>query len=210
VSIRRTLELDQPPAKILAALATTGENLEYTVRRADPSLGVIVMTSPVTREALSAGYIATGRVQRGSRKTVVEVDVTPRVGFWALQGSAEQAEELVDELRAVLKAPKARIRRPEQAGRPNRPFGYRPEVAAGLWATSSLLVFGLLAGGRWWIAALAGLLGSLLLLRPYRHRIWTIAVALAALLSFPLGLLGLAVRREALAQAYWQAAKQEH
>lgn len=209
MSIRRTLSIDQPPAKVLAALATAGENLEYTVRRADPSLGVVVMTSPWTREAVSFGYIATGRVERGSPKTRVEIDVTPRVGFWALRGSASQADALLEELRSVLKAPKARIRRPSQAGRPGRPFGYRPEIAGAIWALASLLVFGLLVGGGWWLAAGAGIVGGLLLAFPRGGRAWSVPVTIAGVLSIPFGILGLALRREALAQAYWQQAKVE-
>lgn len=208
MSIRRTLEVDSSPAKVLAALATAGENLDYTVRRADPSLGVVVMTSPWTREAISFGYIATGRVAPGGDNVEVEIDVTPRVGFWALKGSAQQADQLLEELRHVLKAPKARIRRPAQSGRPDRPFGYRPEIAAAAWGSTSLLVFGLLVGGRWWIAALAGVLGSILLFRPTEGKRWTFPVAIAAILSLPFGLLGLGLRREALAQAYWKEAKQ--
>lgn len=207
MSIRRTFAIDQPPAKVLAALATAGENLEYTVRRADPSLGVAVMTSPWTREAFSFGYIATGRVERGPGKTHVEIDVTPRVGFWALRGSASQADQLVEELRHVLKAPKARIRRPSQAGRPERPFGYRPEVGGASWALGSLLVFGLLAGGAWWIAAWAGIVGGALLAFPHSGRVWSLPVTVAGLLSLPFGLIGLGLRREARAQAYWRAAK---
>lgn len=207
MSIRRRLELDQPPAKVLAALATAGENLGYTVRRADPSLGIVVMTSPWTREAVSFGYIATGSVERSGASTRVDVDLTPRVGFWALKGSAEQADELVEELRNVLKAPKARIRRPSQAGRPERPFGYRPEIAAALWALASLVVFGVLVGGLWWIAAGAGLVGGLLLAMPTEGRRWSWPVTIAGLLSLPFGLIGIGLRREALAQAYWQTAK---
>lgn len=210
MSIRRTLEIEASPAKVLAALATAGENLEYAVRRADPSLGVVVMTSPWTREAVSFGYIATGHVEPADGGVRVEIDVTPRVGFWALEGSAGQADALLEELRYVLKAPKARVRRPEQAGRPDRPFGYRPEIAGAVWAVSSVLVFGLLVGGRWWIAAVAGLLGGALLLRPSQGKRWSLPLTVAGLLSLPFGLIGLGLRREALAQAYWQQAKARH
>lgn len=207
MSIRRTLELDQPPAMVLAALATAGENSEFTVRRADPSLGVVVMTSPWTREAVSFGYIATGSVESEGGRCHVEIDVTPRVGFWALKGSAEQADRLVEELRRVLQAPKARIRRPGQSGRPGRPFGYRPEIGGLVWAVPSLLVFGVLVGGGWWIPAVAGLAGGVLLARPIGRRLWSAPLTVAALLSLPFGLVGLALRREALAQAYWREAK---
>jgi hypothetical protein len=209
VSIRRTLAVDASPAKALAALATAGENLDYDVRRADPSLGVLVMTSPWTREAVSFGYIATARASAGSQAVEVEIDVTPRAGFWAIEGSARQADELLDELRYVLKAPEARIRRPEQLGRPDRPFGYRPEIAGAVWAIASLVVFGLLVGGRWWLAAAAGVLGGGLMLRPKQGKGWTVPVALAGFASLPFGLVGLTLRREALAQAYWQALKRD-
>lgn len=192
---------------VLAGLATAGENINYAVRRADPSLGLVVMTSPWTREAMSFGYIATGRVEAEGSTARVEIDITPRVGFWALKGSAEQADELVEEFRRVLKAPKARIRRPEQTGRPDRPFGYRPEIGAVIWALTSVLVYGVLAGGRWWIPAAAGAIGSLLLARPSTGKIWSIPVTIAGILSLPFGFVGLGLRREALAQAYWKASR---
>jgi hypothetical protein len=206
VSIRRTIMVDDPPAKLLAALVTAAENLHHTVRRADPSAGVAIATSPVTREALSFGYIVTAHVQRAGSGTRLALDVTPRVGFWALKGAGDQADDLVEELRHVLKAPKARIRRPAQAGRPDRPFGYRPETGAAVWAAASVLVFGLLVGGRWWIAAAAGAIGGLLLVFPHPGRRWSLPVAIAGLLSLPFGLLGIALRRESLAHAYWEQA----
>lgn len=190
---------------VLAALATAGENLDYVVRRADPALGVVVMTSRWMEEKVSFGFIATGLVEVAGSSTVsVELDVTPRVGFWAVAGSAEQADALVQELRHILQAPKARVRRPRQAGRPGRPFAYRPEIGGALWALASLLVYGLLVGGWWWIAATAGGIGGLLLALPSDHRAWGILVNLSSLLSIPFGFVGFSLRREALAQAYWQ------
>lgn len=211
MSVQRTVTVEEPPAKALAALATAGENLEYTVRRIDPEAGVLVMTSPWTREAVSFGYIATGRIAAADPPEVkVEIDVTPRMGFWSLKGSGEQADEIIRELSHVLYAPKARIRRPNQSGKPHRPFGYRPEVAGVLWALLAVLFYGLGVGGEWWIAAAAGVVGGLLLARPFGNRVWSFTVAILGLLSFPFGVIGWLLRREALAQALWRKVKGTH
>lgn len=207
MSVRRTRTVEAPPAKALAALATAAENLEYTVRRADPGRGLLVAAGPWTREAASLGYIATARTRARPPEVEVEVDVTPRVGFWALPGSAERADALLEEFDRVLQAPKARIRRPVQAGRPERPFGYRPTLAGVAWALTSLLVYGVAAGGAWWVPAALGTLGGGLLAFPRPSRLWGLAVTAAAIGSVPFGLLGIGFRREALAQAYWRAAK---
>lgn len=211
MSIRRTVEIEAPPAKALAALATAGENLEYTVRRIDRELGLALLASPWTREAASFGYILTGVVTSVEPPVVtLQVEVTPRMGFWALKGSAEQADEVLEELERVLQAPKARIRAPQQAGQKDRPFGYRPEVAGALWAVGSLVVYGLGVGGGWWGPAGAGLLGGLLLAVPSRSSLWTVAIIVLGVASIPFGLLGLSFRREALAQSLWRNAKAPH
>lgn len=205
VSVRRTLEVEEPPAKTLAALATAAENLGYEVRRVDLDHGVAVAASPWTREAASLGFILTAWVRAPQPPTtLVELDVTPRLGSWAVKGAKDRVQEIRRELHHVLQAPKARIRRPSQAGRPDRPFGFRPEIAGSLWALSSLAVYGVLVGGLWWIPAVVGFLGGALLAYPWGSRAWALAVALAGTLSLPFGALGLVYRREGLAHAYWR------
>lgn len=209
MSVRRSVTLQEPPPKVLAALATAGENLGYDVRRADSSHGLIVMTSPWTWAAASLGFVATASLETDAPEVRVELDVTARLGFWSLKSSGRQATDLVQEMGSVLQAPQARIRRPEQTGSAERPFGVKPEIAGGLWGLSTLLVYGLLVGGNWWVPALAGAVGGLLLALPHPSRTWSLAVLVLGLISFPFGFIGLSLRREALAQAYWRAIKGE-
>jgi hypothetical protein len=207
VSVRRTDQVAGPPTKALAALCTAGENLGYTVRCVDADRGVVVMTGPITAQALSFGYIATAFVERADAGSKLHLDITPRLGFWALGGAGDEGTELVNETRNVLQAPKARIRRPEIADPSDRPFGYRPQALGLAWTLLSWFVYAVGFGGILLASGIAGTIGGLLLIYPLSNRAWNGLLTGLALLSFPFGILGAIGRHKGRTQALWRDLK---
>lgn len=205
MTVRQDREIDGPPSKALAALATAGENLGYTVRdvRTDPKM--VLMSSGVTLSGASFGFLVTGRARRRRRGSLLSIDVTPVLGSWAVHSASERLDQLVREFQAVLSAPKARIRAPEKKRPGSRPFGYIPEVLAAAWALLALLVYGFGFGGWLWLPAAGSVGGAAMVAKPRTEAWWSWTVVGLSLLSLPFGLFGAIARRLALANTYWES-----
>lgn len=203
MTVREEREVDGPPAKTLAALATAGENRGYTVRDVRADENVLLMYTGLKLRAASLGFLVTARARRRPRGTQLSLDVTPLLGAWAVEASREELDRLVQEFQAVMSAPKARIRRPKKAKPGLRPFGWTPEILAVSWAVSSLVVFGLGFGGWAWILAVAATIGAAAVIFPEPSTPLRWLVTSCALASLPFGVLGAIGRRLSLANEYW-------
>lgn len=203
MTVREEREVDGPPAKVLAALATAGENRGYTVRDVRTDENVLLMYTGVTLRAASLGFVVSARARRRPRGSQLSVDVTPLLGSWAVEASREELDRLVQEFQAVMGAPKARIRRPEKAKPGLRPFGWTPEILAALWAVSSLAIYGLGFGGWAWIPAVAGTVGAAAVVFPQPSTPLRWFVILCAVASIPFGVLGAIARRLSLTNEFW-------
>lgn len=205
MSVREDREVAEPPAKVLAAMATAGENQGYKVLDVRPKERLLLMGSSVTLKGFSFGFIVNVRVVPRRRGSRLSIDVTPRLGSWALESSNEELHSLVREFQAVLAAPKARIRSPKKVRPGVSPFGFYPEIFAVLWGLSSLVVYGFLVGGFGWIPAVFGVAGAFMIASPRLEPWWEWGVTAAGVASLPFGLLGLMARRMATASAYWKS-----
>lgn len=203
VTVREEREVDGPPAMVLAALATAGENRGYTVRDVRTDENVLLMYTGMKLRAASVGFLVTARARRRPRGSQLSVDVTPLLGSWGVEASREELDDLVQEFQAVMGAPKARIRRPDKAKPGLRPFGWTPEILAALWAISSLAIYGLGFGGWGWIPAAAGTVGAASVVFPQPSTAWRWFVTLCAVISIPFGALGPIARRLSLTNEYW-------
>lgn len=204
MTVREERRVAGPPSMTLAAVATAGENIGFTVRGLRRDAGLVLMTSPLTLEGATLGYIVTARVREASKGSHLSIDVTPRLGSWGASAAEDALRRLVQEFQVVLEAPKARIRRPELGEAGPRPFGYRPEILAASWALLGLLVFGVGFGSWGWLMAGAAVVGAALHAEPRTDAWWSWTVTGLALLSLPFGGLGALARRLALANLYWQ------
>lgn len=204
MSVREDREVAAPPAKTLAGITTAGENRGYTTLDVRPQEKLLLMVSPLSMRGFSLGFIITARVQPQAQGSLLSVDVTPRLGSWALESARDELLDLVREFQAVLAAPKARIRAPQKKNPGSRPFGYKPELLAVLWGLSSLAGYGLLIGGWGWVPAVLGVMGAFMLSSVRVEPWWVRAVSVAAVASLPFGLLGLIARRLATATVYWK------
>lgn len=204
MSVREDREVAAPPAKTLAGITTAGENRGYTILDVRLKEELLLMVSPLSMRGFSFGFIITARVQPRPQGSILSVDVTPRLGSWALESARDELHELVREFQAVLSAPKARIRAPQKKRPGPRPFGFKPELLAVLWGVSSVAIYGLLIGGWGWIPAVSGVMGAFMLSTVRLETWWLRAVSVAAVASLPFGLLGLIARRLATVTAYWR------
>lgn len=204
VTVREDREVRAPPAKTLAALATAGENLGFTVRDVRAGPGLLLMTTKPSLKGASLGFIITARAQRFNRGTRLGVDTTPVLGAWARKSADGVLDDLIQEFQAVMGAPKARIRRPKRAAQGDLPFGRAPLVLGLFWAASALVLYGLVGGGWWWIPAVLGGIGGVMLVKPQPEPWWSQTVTLLGVLSFPFGLLGLIARKQARTNELWR------
>lgn len=204
MTVREDREVRAPPAKTLAALATAGENLGYTVRDVRVTPGLLIMTTSPSLKGASLGFIITARARRFNRGTRLAVDATPVLGGWARKSADQALDDLIHEFQAVMSAPKARIRRPRLAGKGSSPFGRAPLAFGLMWAASAVVFYGVVGGGWWWIPAALGGIGGLLLLRPQPEPWWSQTATLLGILSFPFGLLGLVARKLARTNQLWE------
>lgn len=193
------------PAKTLAALATSGENLGYTVLDVRPKSGLLLMASSWKLTGLSLGFISTARIQGKARGSSLSVDVTPRLGFWSTPKARNELDALLQEFQTVLDAPRARIRGPKKKRPGERPLGFLPEILASVWAVLSILVYGLMIGGWGWVPALAGAAGGGLLFASRSDAWWNWLVTGLGVLSLPFGAIGFIARRLSLVAVYWEA-----
>lgn len=204
MTVREDRELPGPPAKALAALATAGENLGYSVRDVRADKGLLLMSSGPKIAGASLGFLVAARVRRLRDGSLLSIDVTPVLGSWAVHSAREALDELVREFQAVMAAPKARIRSPEKARPGHRPFGYTPEILALVWAGLTVSIYGLGFGGWGWAPAALSLVGAGAIFRPLPDAWWSWTITAVALLTLPFGALGAIARRLALANHYWQ------
>lgn len=204
MTVREDRDVDGPPAMALAALATAGENLGYAVRDVRTEDRALLMSRGPTLKGASLGFLITARARPHRSGSRLSVDVTPILGSWAMGSAQEELDDLVREFQAVVSAPKARIRRPEKTSPGPRPFGYQPVLWSFGWGLLSLLVYGVLVGGWFWIPAGAGSLGALMALQPRTERWWNWIVTGLAIGSIPFGALGAVGRRLALTNHLWE------
>lgn len=204
MTVREDREVRAPPAKTLAALATAGENLGFTVRDARARPGLLLMTTKPSLKGASLGFIITARARRFNQGTRLGVDATPVLGSWARKSADNVLDELIQEFQAVMGAPKARIRRPKRAAQGHLPFGRAPLALGVIWAASSVILYGLVGGGWWWIPAVLGGIGGLMLTKPQPEPWWSQTITLLAILSFPFGLLGSIARKQGRANELWR------
>lgn len=204
MTVREDREVRAPPAKTLAALATAGENLGYTVRDVRARPGLLLMTTTPSLKGASFGFIIVARARRFNEGTRLAVDATPVLGPWARKSADGTLDDLIHEFQAVMGAPKARIRRPKRAAKGSRPFGRAPLALGLTWAASSVVFFGLVGGGWWWIPAVLGGIGGLMLAKPQPEPWWSQTTTLLAILSIPFGLLGLVARKLGRTNELWQ------
>ncbi|MDX1611402.1 MAG: hypothetical protein R3185_03470 [Candidatus Thermoplasmatota archaeon] len=209
MTVREDREVAAPPAMTLAALATAGENLGHRVRDVRTKPGILLMTAPMRIRGASSGFIVTARARRFNQGTRLGIDVTPLVGSWARRSADQVLSDLTREFQRVMQPPHARIRKPKRTN-PGAPFGGAPRWWSLLWAAVSLVVFGLMLGGFFWVPAAAGVLGSVLLWFPQDTRWWNRTVTVLALLTLPGGLVGMAARRMARANLLWRRSVTPH
>ncbi len=204
MTVREDREVRAPPAKTLAALATAGENLGFTVRDVRARPGLLLMTTKPSLKGASLGFIITARARRFNEGTRLGVDATPILGAWARQSADNVLDGLIQEFQAVMGAPKARIRRPQRAAEGDLPFGRAPLMLGLFWAAGAVVLYGLVGGGWWWIPAVLGGTGGLMLIKPQAEPWWNQTITLLGVLSFPLGVLGLVARKQARANELWR------
>lgn len=204
MTVQDEREVRAPPAMVLAALGTAGENLGWKVRDVRAREGLLLMSTGLSLRGASLGFIVTARARRFNQVTKLTLDATPLVGSWALKSADATVQALIREFQLVMSAPQARIRRPERASPGGAPFGALPQVLGVVWALLTGVLFGLAGGGWFWVPALAGILGGGLLLVPRTSAWWSRSLTVLALVSLPFGLIGAIARRMARANALWQ------
>ncbi len=204
MTVREDREVRAPPAKALAALATAGENLGFTVRDVRVRPGLLLMTTRPSLKGAAFGFIITARARRFNEGTRLGVDATPVLGAWARKSADKALDDLIHEFQAVMGAPKARIRRPDRKAKGLLPFGRAPIALGLMWGASALVFYGLVAGGWWWIPGGLGGLGGAMVLKPQPEPWWSQTVTLLAFLSLPFGLLGLIARKLARTNRLWR------
>lgn len=203
MTLRAERRLDASPAKALAALATAAESQGYTVRDVDTGQRLLLLRSRPRLRAASLGFIVSAKARRSKRGCLLAVDLTPVLGSWAISSGQAALDDLLEEFQLVLSAPRARIRPPKRVSPGTRPFGYQPEVLGVLWVLSTLVVYGLVLGGWFWLPVAAAAAGAGLLLAPRTEGWWNHVLTGLAVVSLPFGVLGAAARRLARANLLW-------